>query len=74
MKRFFRMGLVAGLMAAGSANLSAQSLFQEALSSLPLHTIRIEYSHPTVLRSLPNYPALREQVTSRHAFCVVMGP
>lgn len=46
---------------AGSTSLNGQSLVTEALSSFPKDTIRIEYSHTSQLRQLPNYAALRER-------------
>jgi hypothetical protein len=57
----FRWAIVCGLIATFPGALRAQSLVQEALSSFPRNTIRIEYSHPAVLRSLPNYSALRDR-------------
>ena len=44
-----------------AASLRAQELVREALSSFPHDTIRLEYSHPTALRSLPNYSSLRQR-------------
>lgn len=46
---------------AGSPGLRAQSLVSEALASFPQDTIRIEYSHPSVLRALPDYSAVRQR-------------
>jgi hypothetical protein len=60
-KQFLRVGLLGVLVAASSGYLRAQSLVREALASFPRHTIRIEYSHPAVLRSLPNYSAMRQR-------------
>jgi hypothetical protein len=56
-----RAGLVGCLVAGSSGIVKGQSLVNEALSSFPADTIRIEYSHPAVLRSLPNYAALRQR-------------
>jgi hypothetical protein len=44
-----------------SSSLAAQSLVSDALSSFPNDTIRIEYSHPSVLRGLPDYSAMRQR-------------
>jgi hypothetical protein len=60
-RRVFKTVLLLAFVAGGSALLPAQSLVNEALSSFPAETIRVEYSHPAVLRSLPNYNALRER-------------
>jgi hypothetical protein len=54
-----RWSLVSLLIIACPAWLTAQSLVSEALASFPQDTIRIEYSHPSVLRALPDYAALR---------------
>jgi hypothetical protein len=61
MKWLVRTGLLCGLMLGCWGGLRAQSLVQEALSSFPRETIRIEYSHPSVLRSLADYSALRQR-------------
>ncbi len=58
---FLRAGLVACLFVGCAGIVRGQSLVNEALSSFPADTIRIEYSHPAVLRSLPNYAALRQR-------------
>jgi hypothetical protein len=60
-KRVFQSVLLGALLAGCPGMSRAQSLVQEALSSFPAGTIRIEYSHPAVLRSLPNYRALRQR-------------
>jgi hypothetical protein len=46
---------------APSRKVLAQELVREALSTFPNDTIRLEYSHPAVLRSLPDYSALRQR-------------
>jgi hypothetical protein len=46
---------------AASPGLKGQTLLSQALSSFPQNTIRIEYSHPSVLRALPDYSALRQR-------------
>jgi hypothetical protein len=61
MNRVSRAGLLFGLALGCVASMNAQELVQEALSSFPRDTVRVEYSHPAILRSLPNYAALREQ-------------
>jgi hypothetical protein len=38
----------------------AQDLVKEALASFPRETIRLEYSNPSRLRTLPNYASLRQ--------------
>lgn len=38
-----------------------QDLLKEAVRSFPPQTIRLEYSHPAKLRTLPNYAALRQR-------------
>jgi hypothetical protein len=60
-RRFLRAGLVGCLAAGCSGMVRGQSLVSEALSSFPADAIRIEYSHPAVLRSLPDYAALRQR-------------
>jgi hypothetical protein len=39
----------------------AQDLVKEALSGFPTQTIRLEFSSPAKLRSLPNYASLRQR-------------
>ncbi len=59
MARRLSLGLL--LIVFGAGSLKAQSLVSEALSSFPRDTIRIEYSHPSVLRNLPDYSTLRQR-------------
>lgn len=44
-----------------TTSLLAQDLAKEALASFPLQTIRLEYSSPARLRTLPNYASLRQR-------------
>ena len=46
---------------AAAPGLEGQTLLSQALSSFPQDTIRIEYSHPSILRALPDYSALRQR-------------
>jgi hypothetical protein len=57
--RQLKFSLAVILACAGS--LPAQSLVSEALSSFPKDTIRVEYSRPSVLRTLPDYAAMRQR-------------
>lgn len=59
--RILLTGIIFSTVLVSSGNLCAQELVREALSSFPTDTIRMEYSHPTVLRALPNYSALRQK-------------
>jgi hypothetical protein len=52
--------LLAALVVAPAA-LRAQDLMKEALASFPPATIRLEYSNPAKLRTLPDYGALRQR-------------
>lgn len=61
MARILWTGIIFSTVLASSGRLCAQELVREALSSFPSNTIRMEYSHPTVLRALPNYSALRQK-------------
>jgi hypothetical protein len=60
-KQLACLGAAGILLTAFAAELRAQALVNEALSSFPANTIRIEYSHPAVLRSLPDYSAMRQR-------------
>ncbi|MGH9345209.1 MAG: hypothetical protein ACRD19_15800, partial [Terriglobia bacterium] len=44
----------------------AQDLLSDALSWLPAQTVALEYSHPSVLRSLPAYPSLRNRYLGKN--------
>jgi hypothetical protein len=57
----WRLRLAILAIVAGSVSLKGQSLVADALSSFPKDTIRIEYSHPSVLRALPDYSAMRQR-------------
>lgn len=60
--RRFRLWVMISLIGLASApGLKAQELVREALASFPHDTLRVEYSHPAVLRSLPDYAALRQR-------------
>ncbi|HZP01239.1 MAG TPA: hypothetical protein VFD30_13180 [Terriglobia bacterium] len=58
MKRMLR---VAASVLIFPAALCAQDLVKDALRSFPPDTIRIEYSNPRKLRTLPNYQSLRQR-------------
>lgn len=60
-QRVLRAIFLAGVAFSCAASLQGQELVQEALSSFPRDTVRVEYSHPAVLRSLPDYAALRQR-------------
>ena len=36
-----------------------QDFITKAMSGLPIHTLRVEYSSPSKLRAVPNYQSLR---------------
>ena len=56
------LGVMISLIGLASPpGLKAQELVREALASFPQDTLRVEYSHPAVLRSLPDYAALRQR-------------
>ena len=43
----------------------AQDIVQEALSTFPVGTVRVEYSSPAKLRTLPNYASLSHRYTGQ---------
>jgi hypothetical protein len=43
----------------------AQDIVQEAMSSFPVGTVRVEYSSPAKLRALPNYATLSQRYTGQ---------
>lgn len=51
--------LLAALSICAVRTAKAQDIVNEALSWLPAQTVALEYSNPSVLRSLPAYPSLR---------------
>ena len=59
MQKKFIFGLAIAALAF-AATLRGQDLVKEALGSFPRDTIRLEYSNPAKLRTLPNYEALRQ--------------
>jgi hypothetical protein len=61
MRRTCLLGIVAVALAALPRAISAQDLVKEALSGFPTQTIRLEFSSPAKLRSLPNYASLRQR-------------
>ena len=54
MQKKFIFGLSIAALAF-AATLRGQDLVKEALGSFPRDTIRLEYSNPAKLRTLPNY-------------------
>lgn len=61
MRQVLRAGFLLGLTLSCAAGMNAQELVQQALTSFPRGTVRVEYSHPAVLRSLPDYTQLRQR-------------
>ncbi len=61
MKLTFLLGILAVTLVALPGVAPAQDLVKEALSGFPTQTIRLEFSTPTKLRSLPNYASLRQR-------------
>ena len=55
--------LAVGLVTASRAN--AQQIVQDALAILPADAVRLEYSNPSKLRSLPRYAQLRDRYLGR---------
>jgi hypothetical protein len=47
------------------STVSAQDIVQEAMSSFPTGTVRVEYSSPAKLRALPNYSSLSHRYTGQ---------
>lgn len=46
--------------------LHAQTILTDALSWFPQQTVALEYSHPSTLRSLPNYASLRSHYLGKN--------
>ncbi len=64
MQKYQTIGLV--LVALGTSTaIQAQDLVKDALASFPRQTVRLEYSHPSKLRTLPNYATLRQRYVGR---------
>jgi hypothetical protein len=61
MKRANLFLLIWSVSAAFPGALAAQDLAQDALSTFPAETIRVEYSSPARLRKLPNYSSLEQR-------------
>jgi hypothetical protein len=59
MKMTYWLGILAVTLMALPGAAPAQDLVKEALSGFPTQTIRLEFSNPAKLRSLPNYASLR---------------
>ena len=61
MKLTCLLGMLAVTLVALPGAAPAQDLAKEALSGFPTTTIRLEFSNPAKLRSLPNYASLRQR-------------
>jgi hypothetical protein len=61
MKMTCLLGVLAVALVALPGTAPAQDLVKEALSGFPTQTIRLEFSSPAKLRSLPNYASLRQR-------------
>jgi hypothetical protein len=61
MKMTCLLGILAVMLMASPGAAPAQDLVKEALSGFPTQTIRLEFSSPAKLRSLPNYASLRQR-------------
>jgi len=61
MKMTRLLGILAVLLVALPGAAPAQDLVKEALRGFPTETIRLEFSNPAKLRSLPNYASLRQR-------------
>ena len=61
MKMTCLLGILAVTLVALPGAAPAQDLAKEALSGFPTQTIRLEFSSPAKLRSLPNYASLRQR-------------
>ena len=59
MKMTCLVAILVGVVLPGTV--PAQDLVKEALSGFPTQTIRLEFSSPAKLRSLPNYASLRQR-------------
>jgi hypothetical protein len=55
------LGILAAMVVALPGAAPAQDLVKEALRGFPTETIRLEFSNPAKLRSLPNYARLRQR-------------
>jgi hypothetical protein len=55
------LGLLAVTLVALPRSVRGQDLVKEALGGFPSQTIRLEFSSPAKLRSLPNYASLRQR-------------
>ena len=55
------LGLLAVTLVALPGSVRGQDLVKEALGGFPSQTIRLEFSSPPKLRSLPNYASLRQR-------------
>jgi hypothetical protein len=61
MKMTWFVGILAVTLLGLPGAAPAQDLVKEALSGFPTQTIRLEFSNPAKLRSLPNYASLRQR-------------
>jgi hypothetical protein len=61
MKTTCLLGILAVTLVGLPGAAPAQDLVKEALSGFPTQTIRLEFSSPAKLRSLPNYASLRQR-------------
>jgi len=61
MKMTYLLGILAVTLVALPGVAPAQDLVKEALNGFPTQTIRLEFSTPAKLRSLPNYASLRQR-------------
>ncbi len=60
MQKYLIVAWVLAALAAGTTS-RAQDLVKDALASFPIETLRLEYTHPAKLRTLPNYTTLRQR-------------
>ena len=61
MTRAVWFGILATIVLGLSQSILAQGIVNEALTSFPPATNRVEFSSPSKLRKLPNYQALRQR-------------
>jgi hypothetical protein len=61
MKTTCLLGILALVLVGLPGAAPAQDLVKEALRGFPTETIRLEFSNPAKLRSLPNYASLRQR-------------
>src|SRR5208283_1983164 len=59
MRRTVLSLLVVMALAGIPHKVAAQDFVSKAMSGLPTHTLRVEYSSPSKLRAVPNYQSLR---------------